>query len=142
MADLNQVPKSILDIQKKFQEKDFEIYLVGGCVRDILQNKKPTDWDLTTNATPQDMLQLFPDAFYDNSFGTVGIPLEKLEETEHKGVVEITTFRTEHGYADRRHPEKVEWGKTIEEDLSRRDFTMNAIAIKLTPDKETNLIDP
>src|SRR5690348_9392665 len=131
MVDVNQIPKKIVDLAQKFIEAGFEIYLVGGCVRDLLQNKTPKDWDLTTNATPQEMLQLFPDGFYDNSFGTVGIPLRNPEETEHEGVVEVTTFRTEHGYADRRHPEKVEWGKTIEEDLSRRDFTMNAIAIKL-----------
>lgn len=138
MVSLNQIPKVILEISKKFEEKGFEIYLVGGCVRDLLQNKKPKDWDFTTSATPEEMLKLFPDGFYDNQFGTVGIPLEKLLETEHPGVIEITTFRTEHGYADRRHPEKVEWGKTIEEDLSRRDFTMNAMALDL----KDNIIDP
>jgi putative nucleotidyltransferase with HDIG domain len=145
MIDLNQIPKHILDIEKKFTDAGFEIYLIGGCVRDILQNKTPQDWDLTTNATPEQMLKLFPDGFYDNAFGTVGLPLKKLLNIEHEGVVEITTFRTEKGYADRRHPEKVEWGKTIEEDLSRRDFTMNAIALKLTTTDQklkTNIIDP
>jgi len=138
---LSKIPKHILDIQKKFIDAGFEIYLVGGCVRDLLQNKTPKDWDFTTNATPEEMLKLFPDGFYDNQFGTVGIPLEKLIETEHPGVLEITTFRTEHGYADRRHPEKVEWGKTIEEDLSRRDFTMNSIALKLS-NSDSQIIDP
>jgi putative nucleotidyltransferase with HDIG domain len=145
MIDLNQIPKHILDIEKKFTDAGFEIYLIGGCVRDILQNKTPQDWDLTTNATPEQMLKLFPDGFYDNAFGTVGLPLKKLLNIEHEGVVEITTFRTEKGYADRRHPEKVEWRKTIEEDLSRRDFTMNAIALKLTTTDQklkTNIIDP
>lgn len=138
----DQIPHHILDIQKTFTDAGFEIYLVGGCVRDLLQKKNPTDWDLTTNATPEEMLKLFPDGFYDNTFGTVGVPVPELKETEHKGVVEITTFRTEHGYADRRHPEKVEWGKTIEEDLSRRDFTMNAIAIRLNhhPEEATTSI--
>ena len=131
MSDLNQIPESIVKIQKKFIDAGFKLYLVGGCVRDILQNKPPKDWDLTTDATPEEMLKLFPDAFYDNSFGTVGIPLEKIIETEHVGVVEITTFRTETNYTDNRHPGEVSWGKTIEEDLSRRDFTMNAIAIEL-----------
>lgn len=139
---LDKIPQHILDIQKKFTDAEFEIYLVGGCVRDILQNKTPKDWDLTTNATPEQMLELFPDGFYDNTFGTVGLPLKKLVETEHEGVVEVTTFRTEKGYTDRRHPE-VEWGKTIEEDLSRRDFTMNAIAMRLTPDNQSSdIIDP
>lgn len=128
---LDKIPSHILEIQKKFTDAGFEIFLVGGCVRDLLQEKKPTDWDLTTNATPEEMLKLFPDGFYDNQFGTVGIPVPELAETEHKGVVEVTTFRTETGFSDRRHPEKVEWGKTIEEDISRRDFTMNAIALRI-----------
>lgn len=126
------IPQAIHTIYKKFNAAGFKLYLVGGCVRDVLQNKSPKDWDLTTDAKPEEMLQLFPEAFYDNSFGTVGIPVEELTETEHKGIVEVTTFRTERGYTDRRHPTEVSWGKTIEEDLSRRDFTMNAIAIELT----------
>lgn len=138
---IDKIPQHIKDIINKFTDAHFEIFLVGGCVRDLLQDKPPKDWDLTTNATPEEMLKLFPDGFYDNQFGTVGIPTKYLEETEHEGVVEVTTYRTEHGYADRRHPEKVEWGKTIEEDLSRRDFTMNAVVIKIINDK-TEIIDP
>src|SRR5258706_15355859 len=113
MVDLNQIPKHILDIQKKFTDAGYEIYLVGGSVRDLLHNRTVKDWDFTTSATPEEMLKLYPDAFYENQFGTVGIPLEKLEETEHQGIVEVTTFRTEKGYTDHRHPE-VAWGKTIE----------------------------
>jgi tRNA nucleotidyltransferase (CCA-adding enzyme) len=142
---INKIPSSILEISEKFHTAGHKIYLVGGCVRDILQNKTPKDWDLTTNATPEEMLKLFTNAFYDNSFGTVGIPLEISSENEHKGVVEVTTFRTEHGYDDRRHPTEVKWGETIEEDLSRRDFTMNAIAIELENAKELDYnknIDP
>jgi len=139
------VPEEIKKIYKIFHEAGFKLYLVGGCVRDVLQNKTPKDWDLTTDATPEKMLELFPDAFYDNSFGTVGIPLKKILETEHEGVVEVTTFRTEQRYEDSRHPTEVEWGKTVEEDLSRRDFTMNAIAIELKTDMQLSqdaLIDP
>ncbi|HEX8932446.1 MAG TPA: CCA tRNA nucleotidyltransferase, partial [Patescibacteria group bacterium] len=152
---LSRIPPHIIAIHQKFVDSGFEIFLVGGCVRDLLQNKMPKDWDLTTNATPENMLKMFPEGFYDNQFGTVGlsaealakagIHLEKLEGLEHKGIVEITTYRTEHGYKDRRHPEKVEWGKTIEEDLSRRDFTMNSIALKLStlnPQSSTQIIDP
>ncbi|MBI2031322.1 MAG: HD domain-containing protein [Candidatus Levybacteria bacterium] len=140
------IPAEIIKIYKKFEEAGFEIYLVGGCVRNLLLKKHVKDWDMATNATPEDMLKLFPNAFYDNQFGTVGIPLKdfRIADTpEHPGVVETTTYRTEHGYIDRRHPQKVSWGKTIEEDLSRRDFTINAIALKIengtTSDK---IIDP
>lgn len=139
------IPQSISSMYNKFKDAGFKLYLVGGSVRDILQNKKPKDWDLTTDATPEEMLALFPDAFYDNAFGTVGIPAEPLKETEHVGVIEITTFRTERGYEDRRHPSVVSWGKTIEEDLARRDFTMNALAMQLTADRNLNpenVIDP
>lgn len=123
------IPENILAVYKKLQDKDFEAYFVGGCVRSILLKIPVKDWDLTTNATPEQILQIFPNGFYDNIFGTVGIPIETNEE---KKIVEITTFRTEHGYSDKRRPDKVEWGKTIEEDLARRDFTSNAIALRIT----------
>jgi tRNA nucleotidyltransferase (CCA-adding enzyme) len=150
---LDHLPKSLTKLVEKFQDAGFQLYLVGGCVRDIIQNKTPKDWDLTTNATPAEMLKLFPEAFYDNSFGTVGIPLKEISESEHVGVIEVTTFRTERGYNDSRHPSEVKWGMTIEEDLSRRDFTMNAMAVELklqlvikndnlAIDIKDNLIDP
>lgn len=133
------VPAEINIIYKKFREAGFQLYLVGGSVRNILLYKENAlksikDWDMTTDATPEQMQKLFEESFYDNSFGTVGIPVKSLLETEHPGVVEITTFRTERGYTDRRHPSEVKWGKTIEEDLARRDFTMNAIAMQFTGD--------
>lgn len=144
------VPEEIKKIYEQFRKAGFKLYLVGGSVRNILLYKDTAlqsikDWDMTTDATPEQMLEMFSDAFYDNSFGTVGIPVKSLIETEHPGVVEITTFRTERGYTDRRHPSEVKWGKTIEEDLSRRDFTMNAIAMEFTGDtaqiNTTKLID-
>lgn len=134
------IPDNILAIYKKFSKSGFEVYFVGGCVRDILMKRKVKDWDFATNATPEQILKLFPDGFYDNKFGTVGIP-----HLAHAGVVEITTFRTEKGYSDRRRPDVVEWGKSIEEDLARRDFTVNAITLGLTTnDKQptTKIIDP
>lgn len=123
------LPAPVLSIYKKFEKAKFEVYLVGGCVRNILLKKTPKDWDLTTNAKPEEILKLFPDGFYDNKFGTVGVPVE-IDKT--KTVVEITTFRTEKGYTDKRRPDQVSWGKTIEEDLARRDFTINAIALRFT----------
>ncbi len=137
---LDKIPDDIRRIAQKFIDSGFEIFLVGGSVRDLLVSRNVKDWDFTTNATPEEMLKLFPEGFYDNVFGTVGIPLKQLEETEHAGIVEVTTYRTEKGYKDRRHPESVEWGQTIEEDLSRRDFTINAMALDISAQKD--LIDP
>jgi len=123
------IPEEILKIYKKIHEANFEAYFVGGCVRNMLLKKPIKDWDMTTNATPEQILKIFKDGFYDNQYGTVGLPIEI---SGQKQVIEITTFRTEHGHSDRRHPEKVLWGKSIEEDLARRDFTINAIALRLT----------
>ncbi|MBP6913793.1 MAG: HD domain-containing protein [Candidatus Levybacteria bacterium] len=138
------IPEEVLSIYKRLENSGFEVYFVGGCVRNILLQKNPKDWDLTTNATPAEIQSVFPDSFYDNSFGTVGIPLPQILENEHKGVVEITTYRTEGKYKDHRRPEDVSWGKTIQEDLQRRDFTMNAIAFRLEETSTSSLtfIDP
>lgn len=127
---LHKIPSEIRAVVSIFQKNNYQIYLVGGCVRNLLLDKKITDWDLTTSATPEEILKLFPDGFYNNEFGTVGIPTQTTE-AEHSGVVEVTTFRTEHGYSDKRRPDHVTWGKTLDEDLQRRDFTINAIAVKL-----------
>jgi tRNA nucleotidyltransferase/poly(A) polymerase len=138
------IPAEILEIIETISKNSFQIYLVGGCVRNLLINKKVIDWDMTTNATPDQIQKLFPDAFYDNDYGTVGIPTKTIE-AEHKGVVEITTFRTEQGYSDKRRPDQIKWGKTIEEDLKRRDFTINALALQITTNDQrptTNIIDP
>lgn len=112
----------------KFASAGYEIYVVGGAVRDILMNKNVTDWDFTTNAIPEEILNVAPDGFYDNKFGTVGLTVEEFEKP-----FEITTYRTEEGYSDARHPDKISWGKTLEEDLSRRDFTINSMALRLVP---------
>lgn len=128
---LQHIPSYVQEIITTFIKSNYQLYLVGGCVRDILLEKPIKDWDFTTNATPQEIQTMFPNSFYDNRFGTVGIPVKDVENQEHNHVVEVTTFRTEQNYTDSRHPEVVEWGKTIEEDLARRDFTMNAIALKI-----------
>jgi len=130
MTLLRGLPDYIGPIYEKFCNLNYHLYLVGGSVRDLMLKRDIKDWDFTTNATPEQILKLFPNAFYDNRFGTVGIPVE--ENSIKKGVVEITTFRNESEYQDRRHPKTVTWGKSIEEDLQRRDFTINAIALKIS----------
>ena len=135
------VPQEVLSIYKKLKKAGFQAFFVGGCVRDFLMGRTITDWDIATDAVPEEIQKVFPNSFYDNRFGTVGIPLPKVPEKEHEGVIEITTFRTEGEYRDLRRPDKVEWGKTIEEDLSRRDFTVNALAAELI-DSQTKYIDP
>jgi len=137
------LPPFVEKILETFEENNYQIYIVGGGVRDILMGKEPVDWDFTTNAKPEVITSLFKEAFYDNKFGTVGIPDPK-EKKDRYGkplVYEVTTFRKEIGYSDARHPDKIVWGKTIEDDLIRRDFTMNAIALKKEKDG-FKMIDP
>ncbi len=122
------LPPTVQTVIHTLQKKDFEAYVVGGSVRDLLMGKTTKGWDLTTSAIPEQILKLFPDSFYDNQFGTVGIKIYKPKTEYIEDIFEITTYRSEKGYTDHRHPDKIAWGKTIEEDLSRRDFTINAIA--------------
>ena len=124
------IPEKVKKIIRKFHENGAEIYVVGGAVRDLLLNREVNDWDFTTNLTPEEMKKLFPkNSFYNNNFGTLSI-VEKDGE-----IFEVTTFRTERDYTDGRHPNKVEWGKTLSEDLERRDFTVNALAIDYKDEK-------
>lgn len=120
------IPEKVFFIFDKFNEAGYEIYLVGGGVRDLLLGREIHDCDFTTNAHPEVIQQLLPDSFYDNVFGTVGT-IVKTEKGEEK--YEITTYRIEQDYKDRRHPEKIKWGNSLEEDLKRREFTINAMAI-------------
>lgn len=122
-----QLPKFVQSIINSFEKAGFEIYVVGGAVRDLLTGKPVDDWDFTTSATPEEILKIYPDGFYDNLFGTVGI-----SDPSSNNPYEITTFRKEYGYSDARRPDKVEWGKSLEQDLKRRDFTINAIALAKT----------
>jgi len=123
------LPEAIKNIFSIFKKNGFEIYLVGGAVRDFLLGKNPKNFDFTTNATPEKIQSLFPNSFYNNNYGTVSIPVEMEGLSSlKKTIVEITPFRKEKDYTDFRHPEKIEWAKTLEEDLARRDFTINAIA--------------
>lgn len=119
-----QLPSEVTNILQALKKSGFDAFVVGGAVRDLLTNRQVDDWDFTTGAVPEEIQKIFPGSFYDNAFGTVGIPRDGK-------VFEITTFRTEYGYSDKRRPDKVEWGKSLEEDLSRRDFTINAMALQI-----------
>src|SRR3989304_5870523 len=96
-----QLPKSVVEILEKFDRAGYEIYIVGGAVRDILMGRHANDWHFATNAVPDEILKIIPDGFYDNQFGTVGLTTEEFEKP-----FEITTFRSEEGYSDARHPDK------------------------------------
>ena len=128
------VPREILEITKTLQNKPvvrpgkgFLAYLVGGCVRDSLIGREPKDWDITTNAKPEEIIPLFTKTVYENKFGTVTVVNEEVGDEKLKNV-EITPFRTEAEYSDRRHPDEVKFSDKLEDDLSRRDFTINALA--------------
>ncbi len=121
------IPKEVVVILEKLQAAGFAAHIVGGCVRDFLLGQQPRDWDVTTNAKPEDIQKLFPDSFYENNFLTVTV-LTGSEEADLKEI-EITTYRSDAKYSDKRHPDEVTYAKTIEEDLARRDFTVNAMAL-------------
>lgn len=140
------LPKEIQETLKKLEKAGFEAFVVGGCVRDLLLNKKPKDWDITTSALPEEIQKIFPDSFYENKFGTVGVhPVKSAEGGARQGeqfdgvktgakdeslkIVEITTYRIESKYSDKRHPDEIKFASKIDEDLKRRDFTINALAM-------------
>ena len=135
---ISKIPKPIIEIIRKLEAAGFEAFVVGGCVRDLLMDIEPKDWDVTTNAKPEEVMEIFSTyappggasadkagSFYENKFGTVGVKSDV-------GVVEVTTYRIESKYSDKRRPDKVEFARTLEEDLSRRDFTINALALKIS----------
>ncbi|KKS01477.1 MAG: PolyA polymerase family protein [Candidatus Yanofskybacteria bacterium GW2011_GWA2_41_22] len=120
------LPKEIKNIIEELEKSDFEGYAVGGCVRDLIMGKKPNDWDIATNAKPEEIQKVFPDSFYANKFGTVTVKTESKDESLKE--VQITPYRIEAKYSDKRHPEEVNFVSKLEDDLSRRDFTINALA--------------
>ncbi|MBP9748487.1 MAG: HD domain-containing protein [Candidatus Pacebacteria bacterium] len=124
------IPKEVLEVAKTLENKGFEAFLVGGCVRDLILKREPKDWDITTNATPDQIISLFPETFYENRFGTVGVKTES--ENPKLKVIEVTPYRLEMGYSDNRHPDEVKFSQKLEDDLQRRDFTINAIAYSVS----------
>lgn len=123
------LPKEIQEIIKKLNSSGFEGYVVGGCVRDLLLKNEPKDWDITTNAKPEEVQNIFPENVYENTFGTVAVKTGS--EDPALSFVEVTPYRIEGKYTDKRHPDEVKFADKLEDDLSRRDFTINAMAINM-----------
>ncbi|OGZ12260.1 MAG: hypothetical protein A3C93_03925 [Candidatus Lloydbacteria bacterium RIFCSPHIGHO2_02_FULL_54_17] len=144
MAKQFTVPDEISRVTETLERGGFEAYLVGGCVRDLYRGVPPKDWDITTNAKPEEIQALFPHSFYENDYGTVGVVNEGIPENPNDPkaslrVVEVTPYRKETTYSNFRHPDKVDFDGTLEDDLMRRDFTMNAVAYNIT---KRRLVDP
>lgn len=149
MASGISIPNYIIYVLKALSNAGFEGFVVGGPVRDMLIQRNPNDWDVTTNATPEQVQEIFPENFYENTFGTVGVVLRvkdnqvvtEKDESVEPIVVHVTTFRSEGEYSDFRRPDTVIWGKSIEEDLLRRDFTINAVALRVEKEIFSQLPD-
>ena len=122
-----QLPLEVQSVLSTLHDAGFEAYAVGGCTRDLLLKQKPKDWDVTTSATPEEIQRVFPKSFYANQFGTVTVLTKSEDPTLQE--VEITTYRIETTYSDQRHPDSVSFTTNLEEDLARRDFTINAMAM-------------
>ncbi len=132
------IPEPVSRITKTLENAHFEAYLVGGCVRDLLRGREPKDWDVTTSAKPEEISRLFENTYYNNDFGTVGV-INDAEEGKAYHVVEVTPYRLETTYSDGRHPDEVIFSDKLEEDLVRRDFTINAIAYS---ESKGQIVDP
>ena len=126
--DVSTVPDSVKKATNVLQDAGYEVFCIGGCVRDLILNKGVRDWDLTTNAKPEDIEALFDHTFYENPFGTVTVIFDD-ETVDMAKQIEITPYRKEGVYSDSRRPDAVCFDASLEEDCSRRDFTFNAIAL-------------
>ena len=128
---LIKIPEQAENIIKKLRQNGFSAYVVGGCIRDTLQGKQPHDWDICTSARPDDIMCVFADEKVIPTglkHGTVTLVKGSGADSDFCESFEITTFRSEGGYSDGRHPDNVSFVDDINEDLARRDFTVNAMA--------------
>ncbi len=128
MIQSTDIPLEVRAVADRLRSAGYDAYLVGGCVRDLLLGKNPKDWDFTTDAVPEAIIALFPDSFCNNDYGTVGVKTDS--EDPRLAIVEVTPYRSEGEYSDARRPDSVTFGVSLEEDLARRDFTVNAIALR------------
>ncbi|MGB9074665.1 MAG: CCA tRNA nucleotidyltransferase [Terriglobales bacterium] len=140
---MNAAKQHATDIVRILRERGHQAYLVGGCVRDLLLGREPADYDVATDATPQEVMGVFPQTFAVGAqFGVVLVPLPKtasgssaIEPNERVPVVEVATFRSDLRYSDGRHPDEVRFSKDPREDVLRRDFTINGLLLDPLTDK-------
>jgi poly(A) polymerase len=122
-----------ISVVRELRRHGFEAYFAGGCVRDMLLGLEPTDYDVTTNAIPDEVMRIFPETYAVGAqFGVVLVPVPKDSEREflppeHPHAIEVATFRSDGIYSDGRHPDQVQYSKSPEEDVQRRDFTINGL---------------
>lgn len=158
---ISQIPEQVSYVTKTLEEGGFEAYLVGGCVRDLVMGRDPKDWDITTNAKPEQIIALFGKTVYENSFGTVGVCIPVSQETPNESkasygagkegdviretteykIIEVTPYRIEAKYSDFRHPDEIKFSNKLEDDLKRRDFTVNAMALNIKDINSPSLTD-
>src|SRR3989344_4307262 len=131
------IPSKVKTVGDNLRKAGYEAYLVGGCVRDLIIGLEPKDWDINTDAKPEQIQAVFPDSFYENDYGTVGVKTGS--EDPRLAIVEVTPYRLESGYSDKRRPDTVEFGTSLLGALARRDFTVNAIALD---ESKGHLVDP
>ena len=129
------IPQPVHELMGVLWGAGHAAYVVGGSLRDVLLGRQPFDWDLATDALPDQILKLFPSAVYENAYGTVAV-------RHGDALYEVTTFRTDHDYTDFRRPHRVEFGDQVEVDLARRDFTANAVAWGAAAGARPVLVDP
>jgi poly(A) polymerase len=147
------VKTAAISIVETLRSKGFQAYLVGGCVRDILLNRDPADYDVTTDATPEQVMRIFPQTYAVGAqFGVVLVPVKDLSETAsptngdepgfstHPHAVEVATFRSDGIYSDGRHPDEVKYSKSPQEDVQRRDFTINGLLLDPIKDEVLDFV--
>jgi poly(A) polymerase/tRNA nucleotidyltransferase (CCA-adding enzyme) len=128
------IPEKVSRVTVALKNAGFEAFLIGGCVRDLLMGKIPKDWDVTTNAKPEEIMPLFDKAVHENDFGMVAVIDESEEIDSPLRTIEVTTYRSETSYTNNRHPDSIEYAETLDEDVKRRDFRINAIAYDIEND--------
>ncbi|MEX0625029.1 MAG: CCA tRNA nucleotidyltransferase [Chloroflexota bacterium] len=133
------LPPAVAAVLTTLRDGGDEAVLVGGCVRDLVRGDEPADWDVATSAPPETVAGRFPGATWENPFGTVTV-----RDPEGGPGIEVTTYRVEAGYRDRRRPDELRWGRSLADDLARRDFTINAMAWvpEATAEGSGRLVDP